>query len=84
MADNQLPVLIVQLFRHLTPQQRQQFRTEALPLYREVFKFLGVGHSPDAVMLFHQLVALAHAFRGHLFLWGKTVFNHFKYPIESR
>ena len=50
----------------------------------KILKLLGIGHAPDAVVLFHQLVAGPDVRGGHLFLRGKLVFNDFKHPVEAR
>ncbi|VFS64371.1 Uncharacterised protein [Raoultella terrigena] len=64
-------------------QQRHQLRCDLPLIQHEVFKLLGIGHSPDAVVLFNQLIAGADVGGGHLLLRRKTVLDDLKYPVEA-
>ena len=83
MFDHDAIAEIFQLARHFTLQLRQQRRAEARLVDDEILVLLGIRHAPDAVMLFHQLIAGHHLCLRHLFLRGEFVFNHFKHPIEG-
>ncbi|MNC39670.1 hypothetical protein D3C75_883400 [compost metagenome] len=84
MLDDHPIAEIFQFFRHFTLQLRQQLRADTRLIHHKILIFLGIGHPPDAIVLFYQLVAGHHLRLRNLFLRRKFVFDHFEYPIKGR
>ena len=67
VLDHDAIAEIFQFARHFALQFRQQHRAEARLVDDEILVLLGIRHAPDAIVLFHQLIAGHHLRLRHLF-----------------